>query len=1031
MAQQPSELQILTTQLGPGEVAFVFRASAGTTAAYQLEYSKEPGVDPWFPVRETWVEAEPGPECFKIRARAGAGASAYYRVAQWPGAWVPVVLNEVMPNNTKTVADEDGDFVDWVEFYNHGDTPIDLTGFALSDDSVQPLKWTFPDVASITAGGYLTVFLSGKDREGHASFRLGNGTEPILFSNPSGTVLDQIVTGPLRSDDSLGRHPENVMNWHEFDGTPAATPGEANIPTSGSLPSPHVQSPTFTVEGGFFNSPVTLSFQAANPVDAVHYTLDGSEPDDETSPFLTEPLVIDRTAVVRAMTLTGDGNKSEPHTMTYFVGANHSLPVISISADPDEFEFRDGRLYGFGDRLFSNSGRIIGSFPWSNSNAWQGREINANIELFEPDKSEGFNHILGIKIFGGWGSRGYPQKSFAVFARSRRGVGRIQHQLFPDKDIRSFEGFVLRNSGNDNQSTYLTVPRSEIRAFSKPEGYGSYFVNGNFTLFRDAMLGSLARDIGLDTQGYRPSVVYINGDYWGIYNIREKFNEHYVESNHGVPHDEVDVIEGYGSANAGRATEYSRMRSYISGRNMNDPERYQFVQDNYLYIDNFIDYHLAVIFFQNFDIGNIKCWRPQVEGGKFRWMVYDQDYGFHLWKPDVYLPAMKRDFSDYDNMFRFYTNANGSGTGWPNQGGRTVLLRKMLDNDGFRERFILRCADLLNTTFETDYVTDRINVMASVIRSEIPAHLNRWSWAEIEKRGFGHPHKVEDEPLTQVLWEAHVQGMRDYAAARPAKLRQDLLSHFRLEGETGEVKIAVEPAGAGAVKVSSISVAGTPAGPWAGIYFEDFPPPLTPAPAPGWRLASWEGDLEETDGVTSAIVNAAAPSTVTALYEVATLAPENAAISISEIQYNPADRQLGGEWLELLDTGDAEIDLSGWKIYDSQDSNEFVIPEDTRLAAGARLVVARDPVAFAVAYPDISTVVSGGFSFNFSNGGELVRLVDSTGAIVEAVTYDDRSPWPEMPDGGGFTLERTDLLGNPALAASWSASEGIGGTPGK
>ncbi|MDB4425104.1 CotH kinase family protein, partial [Akkermansiaceae bacterium] len=126
-------------------------------------------------------------------------------------------------------------------------------------------------------------------------------------------------------------------------------------------------------------------------------------------------------------------------------------------------------------------------------------------------------------------------KSFAVFARRKYGFGKIRYQLFPDQDVHDFETFVLRQSGNDNQSTHLTYPRSEIRAFGPAKSYGSYFVNGNFTLFRDAMLGSLGKELGLDTQSYRPAVVYLNGKYWGIYNIREKLNEHYLESHFGVP----------------------------------------------------------------------------------------------------------------------------------------------------------------------------------------------------------------------------------------------------------------------------------------------------------------------------------------------------------------------------------------------------------------------------------------------------------------------------------------------------------------
>jgi hypothetical protein len=1033
--QVAANFQIVDSQLvGMDEVEISVDVPSPDTT-YLLEFSADPESEEWRPVYDSLREASEVNGRLVFRSRAAATRSGYYRIAEWPGAWYPVVLNEVMPNNTTTLADEDGEFGDWVELHNRGAVDADLSGFGLSDSMASPLKWTFSGT-TIPAGGYLVVFLSGKDRAGtaatgpHTNFRMSNGREPIVLSNPAGIVIDRISPGPLASNDSLGRNVDNPLAWHEFDGTPVATPGAPNIPAGGSLPAAFVQPPVFAVTEGFYDAPVETALESSHPGDLVYYTLDGSEPKVSTSAIADGPMLLDRTSVLRAISIGADGSQSESATGTYFIGVDHTLPVISIAAEPGEFEFRNGALYGFGDSLFSRTGRIIGNFPWSNSNAWKEREIDANIEMYEDDKSEAFNEVLGLKIFGGYGSRGYAQKSFAVFARARRGTGRIQHQLFPDKEITSFESFVLRNSGNDNQSTHLTVPRSEIRAFSTPASYGSYFVNSNFTLFRDAMLTSLSRDIGLDTQGYRPSVVYINGDYWGIYNIREKLSEHYVESNHGVPENQVDVIEGYGSANAGSASEYTKMRNYISGRNMSDPANYQFVEDNYLHIDNFIDYHLSVIFFQNFDIGNIKCWRPRIDGGKFRWIVYDQDYGFNLWKPEVYLPAMKRDFSDYENMFDFYTNAAGSGTGWPNDGGRTVLLRKMLDNDTFKSRFILRCADLLNSTFSTDYVTTRIDTMAAPIRDEIPEHLARWSWAEIQARGFGHPYKEEDAPLMQDLWESNVQGMRDYAGERPGRLRSDLISHFKLEKGTGDLTISVVPADSGAVLVNTIAVTGTVAAPWVGAYFEGFPPALNPLPKPGWVLSSWTGDVADNEGATVAGISAGGIASVTANFQPAIVDPANAVVKITEIHYHPADRQPGGEWIEIWNSGDALVDVSGWKIYDQSDDNVFAVPAATTLPAGGKLVLAADLEAFSIAYPDV-TNVTGGFDFGLGNSGDTVRLVDAGGAIVEALTYDDKAPWPTTPDGGGYSLSRVLPLTAPENPSSWTASAQLGGDPGK
>ena len=139
---------------------------------------------------------------------------------------------------------------------------------------------------------------------------------------------------------------------------------------------------------------------------------------------------------------------------------------------------------------------------------------------------------------------------------------------------------------------------------------------------------------------------------------------------------------------------------------------------------------------------------------------------------------MKRDFADYENMFTFHTNTSGGGTGWPNAGGRTLLLREMLESDVFRERFILRCADLLNHLWSGERVVGRIDAMAAVIRAEIPRHLERWSWAAVQERDFGLPHKEEDEPLNLEHWERNVEVMRTFGSGRPEQLRGQLMDHF-------------------------------------------------------------------------------------------------------------------------------------------------------------------------------------------------------------------------------------------------------------
>ena len=221
-----------------------------------------------------------------------------------------------------------------------------------------------------------------------------------------------------------------------------------------------------------------------------------------------------------------------------------------------------------------------------------------------------------------------------------------------------------------------------------------------------------------------------------------------------------------------------------------------------------------------------------------------QDYGFNLWKPEVYLPAMKRDFADYENMFTFHTNTSGGGTGWPNAGGRTLLLREMLESDVFRERFILRCADLLNHLWSGDRVVGRIDAMAAVIRGEIPRHLERWSWAAVQERGFGLPHKEEDEPLNLEHWERNVEVMRTFGSGRPEQLRGQLMDHFGFGNGTAEVAVTIQNADKGSVVINTLTV---PSEAWSGTYFKDVPISIRAVPNEGATFTGWSGDVSGSE----------------------------------------------------------------------------------------------------------------------------------------------------------------------------------------
>jgi hypothetical protein len=669
-----------------------------------------------------------------------------------------------------------------------------------------------------------------------------------------------------RANGIFGRVPDQPAQFaaERFSGAPH--PLTFDTASASSPSDPTLTPPGFPADSQFLPAGGKLEFalHTTTPGADIRYTTNGG-PVGLDSPPYAGPITLARTAMVRARVFVA-GRASEESSRTYFFGVEHRLPIVSLAAPPSNFDFKDGYLFGMGDRAIGPRGEVLNSFPYFGANAWQDREIEVAMEFFDTDRQSKLRQRAGLRVFGGWGSRCYPQKSLALAARHRYGKGKFHYRFFPDRDIDRFESLLLRNSGNDNQSTHQLAPRPPITEFGPTKNYGAYFVNGNFTLLRDAMEQRLLDGTGLATQASRPVVVYINGEYWGLYGLREKITQDYIHSHYGYEKGQFDLIVGWGSVLGGSADAYFAMQHMMANADLRAPANYAKVASQYLDIDNFIDYHLAIIYFQNFDIGNIKCWRPHSGDGRFRWIVYDQDCGFGLWPPEVYLPAMARDYADYRNMFDFCTATRLSGMGWPNAEGRTLLLRGMLLNEEFKQRFVQRCADLLNTQFREARVAGIIESMAAEVRPEIPRHLQRWSWPELQKRGFGPPFQPEHAPFVQGTWEANVARLAHFARHRPAQLRQDCAEHFKLSKGLATVEIKVVPEGAGRVQINTAVLRDFP---WSGTLFRDYPVALTADAKPGYRFAAWSGPVGKHPKPRWTVGLNAAQNTFTARFEAA------------------------------------------------------------------------------------------------------------------------------------------------------------------
>jgi len=1011
---------------------FQFESGAGNPGEFQILRSATVGD------RTSWQLATDGvvEAVVEGRFRASvsvAGQGLGFVKVRWTGlpAMGPAaVINEVMSDNRTAHGIGDGLVLDWIELFNPHDEAVNLRGYTLTDDALGVPQWVFPEVI-LQPGAFRMVYAAGDLPGGVmiegvllANLGLRSGGETLILSDPFGREVDRLVLPPLDVDQSVGRSPDGGPVW-QFYAKAQATPGAAN-PTVGegvSVPPPDV-----SMESGSYDGPISVRMTSRVAGGRIRFTTDGTPPTLDSQAAGETAIPVVQSMVLRAATYDGEGRRSEETARTYLVGVRHTLPVVSMSAPAANFEFRNGYLFGMGGRVLSPQGAVLETYPFSGSNAWQDREVEVQLELLEPGGKVGLRQRAGIKVYGGWGSRGYPQKSLALFARRQYGAGRFDHEVFPGGPLDTFESLVLRNSGNDNQSTHQIPPRPPITAFGATQTYGSYFVNGTFTLLRDAMMQRLLSGYTpLDTQAYRPAVVYLNGEYWGIYNLREKLNEHHVRAHHELPEGSIDLIEGYGDIRAGDSRVYRAMRDFVGARNMAVQTNFQFVADTYLDIDNFIDYNLAVIYFQNFDIGNIKCWRPRTPTGRFRWLVYDQDYGFGLWPAGVYEPAMARDYADYANMFRFATAGTGTSTGWPNAGGRTLLLRRLLANPGFRERFILRCADLLNSAFRESRVEGIIQDMAAVIRPEIGAHLKRWSWEELRRRGYAAPYKPEFQSFTQATWETNLSVLVDFARARPGKLRADCRSHFSLNGGQGDLEIEVEPEGAGVVRVNTLRLDSYP---WRGTYFSDLTNTLRVVAKPGYRFREWRtpsGTAMESV-LRWKVANGATQRIVAQLEPVSQGAIPKTRLWITEIQYRAPDDLDSDDWVEIHNPGDQAVNLEGWTVRDESDSVACVLPPVV-LEPGGYRVMARSLVKFQWAYPDAKDPIAA-LNFGLGNGGDVVRLYDPEGVPVVRIPYGDEAPWPVSADGRGSTLQLAHPERSHESFEAWEASVKRGGTPG-
>ncbi|MBV5312865.1 MAG: CotH kinase family protein [Prolixibacteraceae bacterium] len=863
-------------------------------------------------------------------------------------------INELMSSNGGVLKDNDGDTPDWIEFYNAGTVSVSLKGYGLSDKKAQPFQWIFPDF-QLVPGGYLVVFASGKNRVAslvqlHTNFKLDADGESVYMTKPSGELADSVRIGALSLNTSYGRSLKSSTVWTIF---ATATPGKENSGTEFPTEKPGL--PVFYLPGGVYSSSQKLKLTPPSTKDTIYYTLDGSVP-TRISYMYTGEINIGASKVVRARILKAGQLPGETVTNSYLITSNKKIPIVSISMNPED-------LWDYNTGIYVKGPYAKSENPFFGANFWMDWEKACHFELFETTGNKMIDVDAGTKIYGNW-SRANAQKSMAFYCRKSYGYEEFKYKIFKERPFDEFKDLVLRNSGND----------------------------WNNTMFRDGLMTGLTLGLNLEQQAFRPTAIYLNGEYWGILNIREKINEHMIAAHQDVDADNVTILEGNGTVVTGNSTDYWTMVNFLGNNSLATQANYNKMLE-WIDVNSFIDYFSSQIYFRNHDWpgNNIKYWKTNDSGGHWRWILFDTDFGMGIWGS---VPS--------ENTLELATATNGPD--WPNPPWSTLMLRRLLENTSFRNQFVNRFADLLNSRFLAERVNQAIDRKKDLISDEIGNHLLKWNGGTLGG------------------WQWNVSTMKSFATSRPANVFNHIRMKFNFQAP--QTVTARADSTQGSIQLNSLKLTNLP---WKGTYFPDVPITLTAIPQAGYRFVKWTGI---TTGSTSATVTLApkAGLDLTAVFENDGSHYED--VVINEISFNNDATKNPGDWIELYNKGKYDIDISGWKLTDSDPNHQFVFAANTVLKANGYLVIASDLTKIKAIFGSVKNLLEP-FTFNFAlaNTIDAVKLYSRDVQLIDEVNYANDEPWQTFSLDELWSLELINPTANNNSGKNWVLSE-KDGTPG-
>lgn len=925
-------------------------------------------------------------------------------------------INEFLAANSAGLIDEDGDYSDWIELYNAGSQPVNLGGWALTDDPEQPAKWPLPNLA-LGSRAYLVIFASGKDRkpaqagaELHTNFRLNDEGEFLGLYNilDSHFIESESVQFPQQfSNLAYGRYGQA----DRFSYLNRPTPGRPNDETTvwqGRL-EPVQVSPA----RGFYERPLTLTLTTITPGATIYYTLNGSEPGPTNGSIYTDPLPINGTTLVRAVAVQPGWLPSPVSTHSYifladvrrqpadppgfpaswgvytidFAGHRAGEPVAAdyevdpeIANDPRYQDQIEAALRAIPSLSLVTDVQNFTLYanPRERGPGW---ERPVSVELIDPGRpGQGFQINAGVRIQGGAGRWEFmPKHSFRLFFKDEYGPTKLTYPLFPNSPVETFDTLVLRAGVDRSYAGHPEASNHRLATYTRDEW----------------LRASQVEMSGVGSHGIFVHL-YLNGLYWGLYNVVERPDASFAAAYMSGQKEDWYAANHRGGI-SGASDRFSRLIELAEADHLAEPETYAVVQD-YLDITHFIDY-MVLNWYAGTEDWPENNWYAVIENpaGQAKYFVWD---GEESWQDGAKIHLGRDDLAGVPNTIK-------------------ILFKALIKNPDFKTALADR---LYKHLFHDGLLTGaaaqaRWRQINAPLELAIIGESMRWGDARYEP------------PITQADWQAasdNVLAQMEGNAARLIELARQVDYYPPVDPPRFSQQGGLIEAG-----FQLTLTAAQPGRIYYTIDGSDPRRPVTGAVATTAKLYERPVVLTTTTLVKARLVNDdSGPVPVWSALNEATFtlrtAPPEVQLQISEIMYNPA----GGndyEFIELTNFGVAPIDLAGAYF---EDGLRYTFPLDLPPApAGARLVLVGNAAAFAERYPGLP--VNGVYEGRLANQGEKITLRDLTGQILVSVSYDDEHNWPISPDGRGDSLVLVDPAGDPNDPKNWRASRELYGSPGE